>query len=56
MLTLPVGVSKLTAALGQYDLGMAMAGATFAFIPMVIVFFIFQDYFVKGITVGAVKG
>lgn len=56
MLTLPVGVSKLTAALDKYDLGLAMAGATFAFIPMLIVFLIFQDYFVKGITVGAVKG
>ena len=56
MLTLPVGVSKLTATLGHYDLGMAMAGATFAFIPMLIIFLIFQDYFVKGLTVGAVKG
>jgi multiple sugar transport system permease protein len=56
MLTLPVGVSKLTSSLGRYDLGLAMAGATFAFIPMLIFFLIFQDYFVKGITVGAVKG
>ena len=56
MMTLPVGVSKLTAALDHYDLGLAMAGATFAFVPMLIVFLIFQDYFVKGITVGAVKG
>jgi multiple sugar transport system permease protein len=56
MLTLPVGVSKLTAALGQYDLGLAMAGATFAFVPMLFIFLIFQDFFVKGITVGAVKG
>jgi len=56
MLTLPVGVSKLTATLDRYDLGLAMAGATFAFVPMLIVFIIFQDYFVKGITVGAVKG
>ncbi len=56
MLTLPVGVSKLTSALGQYDLGLAMAGATFAFVPMVFIFLIFQDFFVKGITVGAVKG
>lgn len=56
MLTLPVGVSKLTAGLDHYDLGLAMAGATFAFIPMLIVFLIFQNHFVKGITVGAVKG
>ncbi len=56
MLTLPVGVSKLTSTLGQYDLGLAMAGATFAFVPMLFVFLVFQDFFVKGITVGAVKG
>ena len=38
------------------DLGVAMAGATFAFLPMLIVFLAFQGYFVKGITMGAVKG
>lgn len=56
MFTLPVGVSKLVSNLSNYDLGLAMAGATFAFIPMLIVFLAFQDYFVKGITLGAVKG
>ena len=56
MYTLPVGVSQLTTTLGGYDLGFAMAGATFAFVPMLIVFLVFQDYFVKGITVGALKG
>ena len=33
-----------------------MAGATLAFIPMLLIFLFFQDYFIKGITVGAVKG
>jgi len=56
MYTLPVGVSKLVSSLSSFNLGLAMAGATFAFIPMLIVFLIFQDYFVKGITLGAVKG
>jgi multiple sugar transport system permease protein len=56
MLTLPVGVSKLVSSLAGYDLGVAMAGATFAFLPMLIVFLAFQGYFVKGITMGAVKG
>jgi multiple sugar transport system permease protein len=32
-----------------------MAGATFAFLPMLIIFLLFQDYFVKGITMGALK-
>ena len=56
MFTLPVGVSKLISQLSNYDLGLAMAGATFAFLPMLIVFLVFQDYFVKGITMGSIKG
>lgn len=56
MLTLPVGVSKLVAGWATIDIGVGMAGATLAFIPMLIIFLLFQDYFVKGITVGAVKG
>ncbi len=32
-----------------------MAGATFAAIPMIIVFLSFQKYFLRGVTVGAVK-
>ncbi len=56
MLTLPVGVSKLVSSLTSYDLGLAMAGATFAFMPMLLIFLLFQNYFVKGITMGALKG
>lgn len=56
MMTLPVGVSRLVSSLTSYDLGLAMAGATFAFLPMLIVFVAFQGYFVRGITLGAVKG
>jgi multiple sugar transport system permease protein len=56
MFTLPVGVSQLVSSLLSFDLGVAMAGATFAFIPMLLVFLVFQDYFVKGITMGSVKG
>ena len=56
MLTLPVGVSKLVSSLSSYDLGVAMAGATFAFMPMLLIFLVFQNYFVKGITMGALKG
>lgn len=36
--------------------GLQMAGATLAAIPIVIVFFSFQRYFLRGITVGALKG
>ena len=56
MLTLPVAVSRLVAGWGSVDIGLGMAGATLAFIPMLIIFLVFQDYFIKGITVGAVKG
>ncbi len=56
-MTLPVGVSKLTASgVGSVDIGVGMAGATFAFVPMFIIFMLFQNYFIKGITVGALKG
>ncbi|MCY3573349.1 MAG: carbohydrate ABC transporter permease [Chloroflexi bacterium] len=56
-LTLPVGVAKLTASgVGSIDIGVSMAGATFAVIPMLLIFLLFQNYFIKGITVGALKG
>ena len=56
MYTLPVGVSKLVSSLTSFDLGLAMAGATVAFVPMLVVFVLFQKYFVKGVSVGALKG
>lgn len=56
MLTLPVAVSRLSQGLGVTNLGLAMAGATVAFIPMLIFFIAFQRFFVKGISVGALKG
>ena len=56
MYTLPVGVSKLVTTLSQFDLGLAMAGATVAFLPMLAVFVLFQRYFVQGVSVGALKG
>ena len=34
----------------------AMAGSALASVPIIIVFLIFQKYFTKGITMGAVKG
>lgn len=53
--TIPLGIAKLQ---GEYstDYGLLMAGATLASIPIIIVFLIFQKYFTKGITMGAVKG
>ncbi|MFH0962504.1 MAG: carbohydrate ABC transporter permease [Planctomycetota bacterium] len=54
--TLPVGVTKLTTLGFEYDVGVSMAGATLAFLPMLIVFILFQRHFVSGISVGALKG
>lgn len=36
--------------------GLIMAGSALASVPIIIVFIIFQKYFTKGITMGAVKG
>ncbi|MBX3065087.1 MAG: carbohydrate ABC transporter permease [Anaerolineae bacterium] len=41
---------------GMRDYGVLMAGATWAAIPMFVVFFLLQRYFLKGITLGALKG
>ena len=38
------------------DVGLLMAGAALASVPIIIVFLVFQKYFTKGITMGAVKG
>lgn len=62
MLTLQAGLSSMMGAgatglpPSSNDLGVVMAGATLAAIPMIIVFFLFQKYIVQGITVGGVKG
>jgi multiple sugar transport system permease protein len=58
--TIPVGVSFIarTPAYGKTitDIGLSMAGGTFGAFFMVIFFIAFQQYFIKGITFGAVKG
>lgn len=38
------------------DFGIIMAGAALASLPIILVFLVFQKYFTKGITMGAVKG
>lgn len=55
LFTLTVGLKTLQDKnLVQY--GLLMSGATVAAIPMVAVFLIFQRYFVKGLTLGSLKG
>jgi multiple sugar transport system permease protein len=57
--TIPVGVSIIsrTPAIGKMltDIGITMAGGTFGAIFMIGLFVAFQQYFIKGITFGAVK-
>ena len=54
-LTISLGIAKLQAE-NATDFGLIMAGASLAAIPIIAIFLIFQKYFTKGITMGAVKG
>ena len=55
MRTLPVGMNDF---IGQYGIryGELMASSVIVSIPVVVVFFLLQRYFVAGLTAGAVKG
>jgi multiple sugar transport system permease protein len=54
--TLPVGVSEVAVGFDTVNIGLSMAGGTMAFVPMLVVFLAFQRYFVRGLTLGSVKG
>ena len=54
-LTISLGIAKMQAE-NSTDFGLIMAGAALAAVPIIVVFLIFQKYFTKGITMGAVKG
>ena len=53
--TISLGIATLQGE-SSTDYGLLMAGAALASVPIIIVFLIFQKYFTKGITMGAVKG
>lgn len=53
--TISLGIATLQAET-TVDMGMLMAGAALAAIPIIVVFLVFQKYFTQGITMGAVKG
>ena len=55
MRTLPVGLNDF---IGQYGIrwGELMASSVMVSIPIIVVFFFLQRYFVAGLTAGAVKG
>ena len=54
-LTISLGIAKMQAE-NSTDFALIMAGAAFAALPIIVVFVIFQKYFTRGITMGAVKG
>lgn len=54
MQTLNVGVATLQQSLSP-NIGLRVAGAAVAALPMLIVFVVFQRYFISGVTAGAVK-
>ena len=54
-LTISLGIATMQAE-NSTDFGLLMAGCALASVPIIIVFLIFQKYFTKGITMGAVKG
>lgn len=53
--TLPVGL-KMLQDRNLVNYGLLMSGAAISSIPMMIVFLSFQKYFVKGLTLGGLKG
>jgi len=55
LLTLPVGVATLQQEFTQ-NIGMVMAGAAVGAIPMIILFLLFQRFFLEGVRVGGLKG
>src|SRR5690606_3227344 len=55
LFTLPIGLATLLTPYGNnYDI--LIAGAVMTVIPIVILFALFQRYFVAGLTTGGVKG
>lgn len=59
MSVLTVGIASMQASevtSGVMDYGLMMAGATWSAVPMIVIFLLFQRHFIKGITLGALKG
>lgn len=53
--TISMGIATLQSETST-DIGLLMAGAAMASVPIITVFLIFQKYFTQGIAMGAVKG
>jgi multiple sugar transport system permease protein len=55
LLTLPVGVALLQQEFST-NIGLQMAGAAIGAVPMILLFLLFQRFFLEGVRVGALKG
>lgn len=53
-LTLPIGLATLLTPYGD-NYGILLSGSVFAIIPILILFLLFQKYFIAGMTAGGVK-
>lgn len=53
---LEVGLKTLRFSAGPSNIGVVMAAALLASIPMIMTFFIFQKHLTQGLTIGGVKG
>jgi arabinosaccharide transport system permease protein len=53
--TLPIGLNTLLSPYGN-NYNVLIAGSVFAIIPIIVLFFCFQRYFIAGMTAGSVKG
>jgi multiple sugar transport system permease protein len=56
MRTLPVGLTVLNGSFANMDRGLVLAGATFATIPVLIVYVFFQRRIIKGISMTGMGG
>ncbi|MGI6726580.1 MAG: carbohydrate ABC transporter permease [Christensenellales bacterium] len=54
-LTLPLGLASMLSPYGN-NYAVLIAGSVFAILPILILFFAFQKYFIEGMTAGGVKG
>jgi arabinosaccharide transport system permease protein len=55
MFTLPIGLNSLLTPYGN-NYEMLIAGSCMASVPIFVLFFMFQRYFVSGLNAGGIKG
>jgi multiple sugar transport system permease protein len=56
MRTLPVGLTVLNGAFANTDRGLVLASATFGLVPVLIIYLIFQNRIIKGVTMTGLAG